>query len=197
MAQFEVIRDIGETVKTLLKDSFEGKGFTTVHTSIEKPKKDNIKNLPTVNAYLYHVSFAPTYKERTENLVSISEPDGQIKEYYQAAPLYLYAHILINVWGNSPSEENLLLGLAVKTFLDNPIVTGDDLKGASFYPDDRLNIYPNLETDYNDTLSFWRSLNEEVRPALYYYIKFRIESDRRSEPVRRVLGKDLAVGGPS
>jgi hypothetical protein len=196
MAQFEVIRDIGDTVKEVLKDSFESNGFTTVHVSIDKPKKDNIKNLPTVNAYLYHVSFAPTYKERHENLVSRATEDGKIVEYYQAAPLYLFAHVIINVWGNSPSEENLLLGLAIKTMLDNPILTGDSLKGSSFYPDDRLNIYPNLQSDFNDTLSFWRSLNEEVRPAIYYHIKFRIESDRLSEPIRRVHGKDFAVNRP-
>lgn len=196
MAQFEVIRDIGETLKELLKVSFEGSGFTTVHISLDKPKKDNIKNLPTVNAYMYHVAFAPTYKERTENLVSVSEEDGQVVEYRQAAPLYCFAHYLVDVWGNSPAEENLLLGLVIKTFLDNPMLTGDRLKGGSFYPDDTLNIYPNLEADYNDTLSFWRSLNEEVRPVMYYYIKFRIESDRRSAAVRRVLGKNLAVRPP-
>lgn len=196
MAQFEVIRDIGETVKALLKSSFEENGFTTVHLSIDKPKKDNIKNLPTVNAYLYHVAFAPNYKERTQNLVSTTEADGTIVEFYRAAPVYLYAHFLLNVWGNSPSEENLLLGLAIKTLADNPILTGEALEGASFYPDDRLNVYPNLQADYNDTLSFWRSLNEEIRPVVYYYIKFRIESDRESPPIRRVLGKEVAVLKP-
>ncbi len=193
MAQFEVIRDIGDTIKEILKDSFETNGFTTVHISTEKPKKDNIKNLPTVNAYLYHVSFAPNYRERSENLVSEYTEDGGIIEFYKAAPVYFYAHLIINVWGNTPSEENLLMGLAIKTLLDIPMVTGEKLVGNAFYPDDQLNIYPNLQADYNDTLSFWRSLNEEVRPSMYYHIKFRIESDRVSRPIRRVLGKDFAV----
>jgi hypothetical protein len=87
------------------------------------------------------------------------------------------------------------LGLGIKTLVDHPILKGDQLKGSSFFPDDQLNIYPNLQADYNDTLSFWRSLNEEVRPAIYYHVKFRLESDRMSEPVHRVLGKDLAVKG--
>ncbi len=195
MAQFEVIRDIGDTMKELLKNSFESNGFTTVHINIEKPKKDNIKNLPTVNAYLYHVSFSPNYKERVETLVSRSNKHGDIVEFYRAAPVYLYAHFLLNVWGNSPMEENLLLGLGIKTLIDHPILKDDQLKGSSFFPDDQLNIYPNLQADYNDTLSFWRSLNEEVRPAIYYHVKFRLESDRMSEPVHRVLGKDLAVKG--
>jgi hypothetical protein len=193
MAQFEVIRDIGDTMKELLKNSFESNGFTTVSVNIDKPKKDNIKNLPTVNAYLYHVSFSPNYKERVETLVSRSNKNGEVVEYYRAAPVYLYAHFLLNVWGNSPMEENLLLGLGIKTLVDHPVLRDDQLKGSSFFPDDKLNIYPNLQADYNDTLSFWRSLNEEVRPAIYYQVKFRLESDRTSEPVHRVLGKDLAV----
>ena len=44
MSQFEVIKDIGETVKTLLEESFKAAGFTTVNISTDKPKKDNIKN---------------------------------------------------------------------------------------------------------------------------------------------------------
>jgi len=195
MSQFEVIRDIGKTIEELLKASFKERGFTTVNISTDKPKKDNIKNLPTVNSYLYHVAFAPGYKERTQTLVSTHDRDGKVLEYYQDAPLYMHAHYIISVWGNSPAEENLLLGLAIKTFLENPILTEEDLKGESFYPDDKLNVYPNLQADFNDVLTFWRSMNEDIRPSVYYYVKFRIESDRKSSEIRRVTSKDVAVQG--
>lgn len=193
MSQFEVIKDIGETVKSILEESFKTTGFTTVNVSVEKPKKDNIKNLPTVNCYMYHLGFDQRYRERTQSLVSSYLKEGRIVEYYRDAPVHMLAHYIISVWGNSPAEENLLTGLAVKTLLENPVVTGDKLKGDSFFPDDKLNIYPNLQTDYNDVLSFWRSMNEELRPALHYFVRFRIESDRRSPEVKRVSGKDLAV----
>ena len=193
MSQFEVIKDIGETIKQLLEQSFKKAGFTTVNISTDKPKKDNIKNLPTVNMYMYHLAFDQRYKERTQTLVSNYMKDGRIVEYYRDAPVHLLAHYILSVWGNSPAEENLLTGLAVKTFLEHPILTEEQLKGDSFFPDDKLNVYPNLQTDYNDVLSFWRSMNEELRPAVYYYVRFRIESDRRSPEIKRVIGKDLAV----
>ena len=193
MSQFEVIKDIGETIKQLLEQSFKKTGFTTVNISTDKPKKDNIKNLPTVNMYMYHLAFDQRYKERTQTLVSNYMKDGRVVEYYRDAPVHLLAHYILSVWGNSPAEENLLTGLAVKTFLENPMITEDQLKGDSFFPDDKLNVYPNLQTDYNDVLSFWRSMNEELRPAVYYYVRFRIESDRRSPEIKRVIGKDLAV----
>jgi hypothetical protein len=193
MSQFEVIRDIGETLKELLKRSFKDAGFTTVTVSNEKPKKDNIKSLPTVNFYLYHVTFAPGYKERTDHLVTTHTKDGRLVEYYQDAPAYLHGQFVVSVHGNSPGEENVLLGLTIKTFLENPLLFGDQLKGDSFFPDDRVNVFPNLQADFNDSLSFWRSLNEEVRPTLFYCVKFRIESERRSDSLTRVVGRDLAI----
>jgi hypothetical protein len=193
MSQFEVIKDIGETVKALLEDSFKNAGFTTVNISVDKPKKDNIKNLPTVNCYMYHLAFDNRYRERTETLVSSYGKEGRIVEYYRDAPLHMLAHYIISVWGNAPAEENLLTGLAVKTLLENPILSAEQLKGESFYPDDKINVYPNLQTDFNDVLSFWRSLSEELRPAVFYFVRFRIESDRKSPEVKRVTGKDLAV----
>ena len=86
------------------------------------------------------------------------------------------------------------MGLAVKTFLEHPILTGEDLVGESFFPTDKLNLYPNVHTDYSDVLSFWRSMGEELRPAVYYYLRFRIESDRRASDIQRVTGKDLNIG---
>lgn len=193
MSQFEVIKDINETLKELLKESFKATGFTTVSVSTDRPKKDNIKNMPTVSCYMYHVSFHPGYKERTDTLVSSYDRQGNIVEYYQDAPAYLYSHFIISVWGNSPNEENLLLGLAIKTLLEHPLLEGELLKGDSFYADDKINVYPNLQADFNDVLSFWRSLNEELRPSIYYFVRFRIESDRKSSEVRRVTGKDFAI----
>jgi hypothetical protein len=193
MSQFEVVRDIGETLKDLLKESFKANGFTTVTVGTERPKKDNIKTLPTVNAYMYHLGFAPNWGERTDTLVSTHDKQGNVIEFFRDAPVYMDAHYIVSVWGNSPAEENLLLGLVVKTLLENTLLTAPLLKGDSFYPDDKINIHPNLKSDHNDTMSFWRSMNEELRPAVFYYIRFRVESDRRSPEVKRVIGKDFAL----
>ncbi len=193
MSQFEVIRDMGETLKELLKESFKANGFTTVTVSTDKPKKDNIKNLPTVNCYMYHLGFAQNWRERTDSLVSTHDKQGNVVEFFRDAPAYLNANYIVSVWGNSPGEENLLLGLVVKTFLENTILTGPSLKGDSFYPDDKLNMHPNLQADHNDVMSFWRSMSEELRPSLFYFIRFRVESDRRSSEVTRVIGKDFAL----
>lgn len=193
MSQFEVIRDLGETFKELLKESFKTNGFTTVSVGTEKPKKDNIKALPTVNVYLYHIGFEQNYRERHDALVSTHDRQGNVVEFFRDGPVYLNAHFAVSVWGNSPGEENLLLGLVIKTMIENTLVTGDRLRGDAFYPDDKLNIHPNIQADQNDLMSFWRAMNEEIRPTLFYSVRFRIESDRRSSSVHRVIGRDFAV----
>ena len=188
-----MIKDIGESIKEVLKNAFKNSGFTTVTVSNDKPKKDNVKALPTLSCYLYHVNFAPNYKERTESLVTTFSKEGKVVEYYQDAPVYLNAAYIVSVWGNNPNEENLLLGLAIKTFLENAVLEGEALKGDSFFPDDQINVYPNLQADFNDAMSFWRSLNEEIRPSLFYLARFRIDSERRSQELTRVTGRDLAM----
>ena len=192
VSQFKVISDITTTLKSVLEESFVDAGFKTVSVVTDVPKKENIKNKPAVNCYMYHVGFAPNYKERSSHLVSTEDKDGKIIEYYQDPPVYLYAHYITSVWGNNPTEESLLMGLVIKSFLENRMISGDRLKGEAFYPDDKVNIYPNLESDYSDVLTFWRSMSEEVRPALYYYVKFRIESDKKSAEVRRVGARQYA-----
>ncbi len=193
MSQFEIIKDITTTLKELLEKEYKRAGFTTVTVSVDRPKKENIKSYPTVSCYLYHISFHPGYyKERSDILVTTTTKDGKLIEYYKDPPAILHAHYIISVFGNSASEENLLLGLTIKILLENTIIEGENLKGASFLPDDRINIFPNLSGDYNDILAFWRSLSEEVRPSLQYIVKFRIESERRTGELPRVLGKKIA-----
>ena len=193
MSQFEVVRDVGESLKELLKGQFKAAGFTTVAFSTDRPKKDTVKTLPVVNVFLYHLAFQPNYRERTEALVNTTNRDGQIVEFYQDAPCYLNGHYAVSVWGHSPAEESLLLGLVIKTLLEHTILTGPLLKGDAFYPDDKVNVLPNLAIEHTDLVNFWRGLNEDIRPTLFYSVKFRVESERRSPDIRRVTSTQVTL----
>ena len=57
--------------------------------------KDNIKNLPTVNCYMYHLCFDQRYKERNQSLVSSVTRDENIAEYYRDAPVHMLAHYTV------------------------------------------------------------------------------------------------------
>ena len=193
MSQFEILHDVGETLRQVLKDALTAAGFGAVHVSTDRPKKDAITALPTVNLYLYHIAFAENYRERNESLVTTYDKDGRIVEFYQDAPATLDAHYAISAWGNAPAEETLLLGLVVKTLLEHPMLAGDALRGDAFHRDDKINVLPNLKADPNDLMAFWRALNEELRPTLFYLARFQIASERRSAAIQRVVKKTIHV----
>lgn len=186
MRQYKVVAGLTETLGHLLKTACKDAGFARVDISHEVPKSENIKSKPCISCYQYHLSFAPHYPERNQTLVTENDEQGKVVTYYKDAPLYLFAHYMVCVFGNSAKEEGLLMGLAMKTFLEHPLLTGAELKGEGFYPDDQIILYPHLQTEYEDVMSFWRSMNEEVRPVAMYQTKFRIESDRVSVPIRPV-----------
>jgi hypothetical protein len=177
----------------LLTEACKDAGFRRVEINHEVPKRENIKAKPTISCYLYHLSYAPDYRERNQNLVTTHDDQGHIVSYYRDSPLYLMAHYMVAVFGHNAKEEALLMGLAMKTFLEYPLLTGKQLKGDAFYPDDRLNVYPNPGIQYEDVLSFWRAMNEEARPSVHYQIKFRLESQRISGPARKVETPELKL----
>lgn len=193
MSQFEVIKDIGETLRHLLSDALEIEGFRSVTVTNDKPKKENIKKLPGINLYLYHLGFAANYRERSETVMTTRSADGRMVDYYQDAPAYLMARYAVSTHGNSPAEEAILAGFCIKTLLENPVISGTQLKGKSFSLSDKIAIHPELDTNFNDTATLWRSLDEEIRPLLFYFVKFRIESQRRSKDVARVVERRVVM----
>ncbi len=193
MKQYQVICGITDTLGELLKTACRDAGFRRVEFTAEVPKGENLTSKPALGCYMYHLQFAPYYKERNQSLVTVEDDSGKLVNYYRDSPLYLFAHYLLTAYGKSAREENLLLGLAMKTFLENPMIEGADLKGDCFYPDDQINVFPRLDAEYEEVLSFWRSMNEEVRPTVYYYVKLRIESGRLVKPGPEVADRDVRV----
>jgi hypothetical protein len=187
MRQYSVINGITDTLTSLLADALKREGFRRVNLSAEIPKGENIKAKPSVFCYMHHIGFAnQQYRERNQSLVTTHDDAGNVISYYQDAPLYLFANYLLTVFGTTSREENLLLGLTMKTFLEHPVLTGEMLKGNCFVEDDRLNIAVKHQTEYEEVLSFWRSINEEVRPTVMYHVRFRLESERTSKPLQIV-----------
>ena len=76
MSQYEVIRDVEESIKDLLKKRFEAAGFKSVHFYSDIPTTEKIKKLPAVSLYLYSVCSDERYREREEYLATEAGPDG-------------------------------------------------------------------------------------------------------------------------
>ena len=198
MGQFEVVKDVGITLSKLLESSLKTSGYKDVELYTAIPTEENIKKLPAVSLFLSAVCVDPIIRERGEKLVSVSEDSGEIVEYRMDPPMLLKLYYVVSAWGKTPQEEHVLLALAMKVFYEHPEITGELLKGYSFRQRETVTIRPVEEPKfgYEETMSFWRSMGEKVRPAAQFCAWVYLDSDRKGEPVRRTFDRALSLAGP-
>ena len=178
MSQYEVIRDVAESTKELLKSRFEQAGFKSVHFYTDIPTTEKIKKLPGVSLYLYNVASDERYREREQYLVSEAAEDGSIHEFYQDAPLPLHLHFALSTFAETTQEEQILLGFAAKILLEHPTMKDELLRGNSWEDGDRFSIMLRHDTSFDEVNALWRGIGEHIRPTLFYWIPIILVSDR-------------------
>jgi hypothetical protein len=197
VGQFEIVKDVGNTLTKLLESNLKNSGYKDVELYTSIPTEENIKKLPAVSLFLSAVCVDPIIRERAEKLVSVSDESGEIVEYRMDPPMLLKLYYVVSAWGKTPQEEHVLLALAMKVFYENPEISGDLLQGYSFRQRETITIRPVEEPKfgYEETMSFWRSMGEKIRPAAQFCVWAYLDSDRRGEPVRRTFDRSLSLAG--
>lgn len=197
MGQFEIVKDVGTTLSKLLETNLKNSGYKDVELYTCIPTEENIKKLPAVSLFLSAVCVDPIVRERGEKLVSVADESGEVVEYAMDPPLLLKLYYVVSAWGKTPQEEHVLLALAIKVFYEHPDVGDDLLQGYSFRQRERITVRPVEEPrfGYEETMSFWRSMGEKVRPAAQFCVWAYLDSDRRGEPIRRTFDRSLSLAG--
>jgi len=197
VGQFEIVKDVGDTLTKLLESNLKNSGYKDVELYTSIPTEENIKKLPAVSLFLSAVCVDPIIRERAEKLVSVSDESGEIVEYRMDPPMLLKLYYVVSAWGKTPQEEHVLLALAMKVFYENPEISGELLQGYSFRQRETITIRPVEEPKfgYEETMSFWRSMGEKIRPAAQFCVWAYLDSDRRGEPVRRTFDRSLSLAG--
>lgn len=193
MAQFEIIKDVTQTLTKIITDSFKETGYKDIEIYNCLPTEENVKKLPAICLFLSAVSVDRLYREFEPVLVNESNEDGDIVEYETSPPLYLWLYFLLSAWGKTPQEEHVLLGLAMRVFMDNPILTSDNFVGESIQLGEHLplRVVNENEFGYDETMAFWRSIGEPVRPALLYRARARLYGVRSRRDIARVLNRQF------
>lgn len=203
MAQHQIIKETTETFVECLSATFKDNGYKRVHIIVEAPKPDAIEGkLPAVCLYLYQIG--PDWEgvglgNTWESTQRVRTPEGRVIEVEQKAPSWVRLDYLVSTWAQTPEDEQLLLGLAIKSLTDTTYLDGDALKGDSFPPDFYLPISLTGRLEEGTLARFWGSLNQPIRPALQIWTVVPIMSDivkpfRRVE--ERVVGyRRLGVAG--
>lgn len=191
--QHHIIKETSETLSRLLQDEFKRNGYKRVHIVEQAPKPDAIEGkLPAVSVYLYQLSIDPEGYDATPHseLVEVQQEDGSIKEYMRRRRLWVRLDYLISAWAQTPEDEQLLMGLIIRTVMENPQLERDKLKGQSFEDNFHLNILLSARLDEGTLARFWGSLNQPVRPAVQAWTAIPILPEKLEE-FRRVQERRL------
>jgi hypothetical protein len=190
--QHHIIKEASDSLSRLFQDEFKRNGYKRVHIVDTAPKPDAIEGkLPAVSIYLYQLSLDPEGFDgnAATEVVEIKQPDGSMKEYFRRRRLWVRCEYLVSAWAQTPEDEQLLLGLILRTALDNPYIPREKLRGSSFdesFEPDDPGIPMLLPTRLDEgTLSrFWGSLNQPVRPALQLWTGVPIIPEKVDEFTR-------------
>src|SRR5262245_56196260 len=123
-------------------------------------------------------------------LVEVPQDDGTLKEFFRRRRLWIRLDYLISAWAQTPEDEQLLLGLIIRTVMENPELARDKLKGQSFEDDFALNIILSARLDEGTLARFWGSLNQPVRPAVQAWTAIPIVPEKLEE-FKRVQTRQL------
>ena len=129
-------------------------------------------------------------RRRTRELVEVPQEDGTIKEFFRRRRLWVRLDYLLSAWAQTPEDEQLLLGLIIRTVMENPEIPRDKLKGQSFEDDFRLNVLMSARLDEGTLARFWGSLNQPVRPAVQAWTAIPILPEKLEE-FKRVQTRQL------
>ena len=191
--QHHIIKETSETLSRLLQDEFKRNGYKRVHIVEQARKAEAVEGkLPAVSVYLYQLSLDPegTNANVHSEIVEVNQEDGTIKEYLRRRRMWVRLDYLVSAWAQTPEDEQLLLGLIIRTVMDNPELARDRLKGTSFEDDFALNFQLTSRLDEGTLSRFWGSLNQPVRPAVQAWTAIPIIPEKLEE-FSRVQGRTL------
>ena len=192
--QHHIIKETSESLGELLQGVFRESGYKRVHLVVAAPKQDAIEGkLPAVSIYLYNITLDEEgiSNNRTERRIErVIDADGGIREVARDQPLWVRLDYLISTWAQTPEEEQLLLGAAVKGIIENPVMTGPQLRGESFATVPEVPLLLSQKLDEGVLSRFWASLNQPLKPAMQVWTTVPIYPSKEYE-IRRVLEKDV------
>ena len=93
----------------------------------------------------------------------------------------------MSAWAQTPEDEQLLLGLIIRTLIDNENLKGERLRGQSFAATEeefQMPLQISTRLDEGTLSRFWGSLNQPVRPAVQAWTVVPILPEKMSEFTR-------------
>lgn len=168
-AQHRIIEETSASLAGFLVDELAAAGHGRLRVIEEAPTPDATQGrLPALSIYLYQVSLDPegTGGNVASEVVRRAGADGSIDEYTRQRRLWVRLDYLVSVWGERPADEQALLGLLIRAFMEHPSIPRGRLAGESFEDDFKLAVMLSTRLDEGTLSRFWGGLGRPARPAL-------------------------------
>ena len=191
--QHHIIKETSDTISRLLQDEFKRNGYKRVHVIDQAPKPDAVEGkLPAVSIYLYQLSLDPDGTDTSphSDIVEVTQEDGTVKEFMRRRPMWVRLDYLLSAWAQTPEDEQLLLGLLIRTVFETPVVPIDRIRGTTFGENFEMPLVLSTRLDEGTLARFWGSLNQPVRPAVQMYTSIPIVPEKLEE-FKRVQTRQL------
>lgn len=156
---------------------------------------DKLAGDATLGLYLYHVSENATYRNQTWP----GRPDSPIRYLPMGIDLHYVVSAHSDLEGNlSPLREQLMMGLAIKTLHDFPMIDdGTLVSGVPVFPtmlqggENRLRVTWR-PVPPNEAVSYWTAGSQPLRLSAYYEVQvILLEPEEPPSGAGRVLTYNL------
>lgn len=185
MANYAVIAAVSETLKAVLLETL------STLSSEEEPKLSvDIHDLQfadppsgmLLTIFLFEVGEDPSARNRPR-LRENTPPDVTIRK----PPMALLLRYLLTAWAGDRATEQKILGRAIQTLYDRPILSGPDLQGVLINTDEALKVSL-APLSLEDLTRVWHSVQRPYRLSVSYEVRVAnldAEETGRVRPVGR------------
>jgi hypothetical protein len=188
MSGYAVIKDVGETLRELLKAGMRGDSVLAPIIDIETlvtlegpPSliKDTQPEVNHLSVFLYRVIEDGDMKNR--------RPERVDANMLKPPPLSLDLFYLLTPLTSKPENDHLLLGKAMQILYDNCVVKGSSLQGVLGDTAEELRIILN-PISIEDISKIWSAFMRPYHLSVSYEVKVVYvdsQGEQAGEPVRR------------
>ena len=177
--QHRVLRQLSERIVRLLKTEIRASigRDVPVHLAYQGEAGMKSPHLTLMNYWIDPVT------DRTADRYEERGAKGQ--EFFRNAPLLLKARYLLTAWAHPPDDQELLM-LAARVFLDNPALEADGNGDEdAVHWEDGVSIEHVVKFNMEEAKTVVDGLGIPLRPSVRYDVHFRLDSERK-QPIKRV-----------
>ncbi len=186
MSQYNVIRDVSETLTSLLDDNLASSG--SIEVSATSPQRVSLSTDHRLNLYLYQVSENPYAKNKG--------PVLRGPRRHERAPLALNLYYMLTPYVPDTEDnldEHLILGDAMRILYDNPVVTDPLLRGGLRGSGAEIKVVL-CSLNLEEQTRIWNSLQISYRLSVCYEVRVALIDSQNIWNISRVETQETLYG---